>query len=110
MFHMLSCFDLDAGTDIARFRADYLEFVEQMKSIDLVVSSDPIGKRQNDTPMDTDEERDTQYYVIMNFRDRAQVDAAYAHILRHEEPGEAIHDSVYGQVRNPTFICWQDIE
>ena len=110
MFHMLSCFDLDPETEIEAFRADYLEFVAQMKSIDLVESTDLIGRRQNDTPMDTDGERHQEYFVIMNFRDRKQVDAAYAHIQGHKEPGESIHTSVYAKVRNPIFICWQDLE
>ena len=110
MFHMLSCFDLEPGADIEVFRTDYLEFVAQMKSIDLVESTGPIGIRQNDTPMDTDDERGQEYFVIMNFRDREQVDAAYAHIESHKEPGEVVHISIYSKARNPIFICWQDME
>ncbi|MDH3537745.1 MAG: hypothetical protein OER87_18530 [Gammaproteobacteria bacterium] len=45
----------------------------------------------------------------MSFRDREQVDAAYAHILKHVEPGEARHDSVLTRIMNPVFICWQDL-
>ena len=61
------------------------------------------------TPMDTDDERGHQFFVTLSFRDRAQVDAAYAHILKHVEPGEAAHESVYGRVLNPVFICWEDL-
>ena len=110
MFHMLSCFDLDPDVDFAAFRQAYQDFLAEMRDLDLVVSSGPIGARQSDTPMDTDAEREHDYFVIMNFRDRAQVDAAYAHIESHREPGKTAHHSVYGQVRNPVFICWQDIE
>jgi hypothetical protein len=45
----------------------------------------------------------------MSFRDRAQVDAAYAYIMKHVEPGESSHSSVYERVENPVFICWQDL-
>lgn len=110
MFHMLSCFDLEPGADIETFRAEYSEFVAQMKSIDLVESTGPIGRRQNDTPMDTDDERQQQYFVVMDFRDRDQVDAAYAHIESHIEPGEAAHTSIYAKAKNSIFICWQDME
>ena len=110
MFHMLSCFDLDADTDFGSFVRAYQAFLAEMQALDLVVSSGPIGRRQNDTPMDTDEERDHGYFVIMTFRNRAQVDAAYEHIESQREPGNRTHDSVYSQVRNPVFICWQDVE
>ncbi len=109
MFHMLSCFNLKPGETIETFQIRYQSFVEEMLKLDLVVSTDPIGRRQNDTPMDTDQDRDHEYFVIMNFRDRAQVDAAYAHIEKHFGPGDAAHDEVYTRVQDPVFICWQDL-
>ena len=109
MFHMLSCFNLNPGEDIDSFRAAYQVFFDEMKAIDLVVSSGAIGKRQSDTPMDTDDEREHEYFVVMSFRDRAQVDAAYAYIAQHSGPGDEAHDSVYSRVSDPVFICWQDL-
>ncbi len=109
MFHMLSCFDLKPGENIDGFRVAYSDFVTYMKSVDLVESSEPIGRRQSDTPMDTDDERDHEYFVLMSFRDRAQVDAAYAYIMTHVEPGETSHNGVFTKVQNPVFICWQDL-
>ncbi len=109
MFHMLSCFDLEPGDDLDSFRRAYENFVEEMKKIDLVESSGPVGRRQQDTPMDTDAERDHQYFTVMSFRDRAQVDAAYDHILQHQGPSDAAHDAVHPRVVNPVFICWQDL-
>jgi len=107
---MLSCFDLAEGVDLDSFRPGYAAFVEEMKDAGLTVSTGPIGRRQRDTPMDTDDERDHEYFVVMTFRDRAQVDAAYAHIERHVAPGDAEHRGVMAMVRNPVFICWQDTE
>ena len=109
MFHMLSCFNLQPGEDIETFRSNYIAFVDEMKQIDLVESTGPIGHRQSDTPMDTDDERDHEYFVLMSFRDREQVDAAYAHIEKHFGPSDAAHDNVYPKVLNPVFICWQDL-
>ena len=109
MLHMLSCFNLKHGETIETFRQRYRAFVEEMQKLDLVVSTDPIGRRQNDTPMDTDEERNHAYFVVMNFRDRAQVDAAYDHIEQHFGPGDAAHNQVYTRVQDPVFICWQDL-
>ena len=109
MFHMLSCFNLKPDDDIDDFRRSYNHFVDEMRNIDLVESSGPIGNRQNDTPMDTDEERDHEYFSVMTFRDRKQVDAAYAHIMKHEGSSDVAHDSVYTRALNPVFICWQDL-
>jgi len=109
MFHMLSCFDLKPGGNIRAFRSAYADFVADMKSLGLVEDCGPVGRRQSDTPMDTDDERDHEYFAIMSFRDRAQVDAAYSYIMKHVEPGEASHNGVYEKVKNPVFICWQDL-
>lgn len=109
MFHMLSCFNLKPGEKVETFCRAYEDFTACMKSLDLAIGSSPVGRRQSDTPMDTDEERDHKYFAIMSFRDRAQVDAAYAYIMRHVEPGESSHNAVYSRVDNPVFICWQDL-
>ncbi|MFT5549880.1 MAG: hypothetical protein ACI9CO_001810 [Candidatus Azotimanducaceae bacterium] len=110
MFHMLSWFDLKPQQDIQAFKPAYSHFVKQMQALDLVESSGPIGQRQSDTPMDTDDDRKQQYFVIMTFRDRPQVDKAYAYIMEYIEPGKLAHGAVYSKVVNPYFICWQDID
>ena len=109
MFHMLSCFNLEPGDDIDDFSRAYNQFVEEMKRIDLVESTGPIGNHQSDTPMDTDEERNHEYFVVMTFRNRQQVDDAYAHIMQHEGSSDIAHNSVYTRALDPVFICWQDL-
>lgn len=109
MFHMLSCFNLRDGEDLAAFRRAYAEFAASMKRAGLIEGSGPIGRRQSGTPMDTDNERDHAYFVIMSFTDRDQVDAAYAHIMRLVEPSASSHHGVYRRVEDPVFICWQDL-
>lgn len=110
MFHMLTCFDLKPGVGIGEFRAAYLDFVDHMRGIGLVEGTGPIGRRQSDTIMDSDGERAHEYFVIMSFRDRAQVDDAVARLLPHQEPAESSHRAVYDKVRNQIFICWQDLD
>ena len=77
MIHMLSRFDLKPGTELEGFAADYYGFVERAKQLDLAVSTGKIGRRVSDTPMDTDADDAQEYYVIMSFRDREQLDRAY---------------------------------
>ena len=110
MFHMLTCFDLKADFKIGDFRAAYAEFVEHMKALDLVDHTGTVGQRQSNTILDTDGERDHQYFVTLSFRDRAQSDTAVAQILRNDEPTISIHKAVYSKVENPVFICWQDMD
>ncbi len=110
MFHMLTCFNLKPGVAIEDFRTAYLGFVEHMQSVDLAEGTGPIGERQRDTAMDTDDERNHGHFVIMSFRDRAQVDAAVSLLYSHEGPSEDAHKAVYSKVQDPVFICWQDID
>ena len=110
MFHMLTCFNLKPGSEISDFRAAYNQFVDYMKSIELVESTGPIGKRQRDTAMDTDNERDHEFFVVMSFRDRAQVDQAVKLLYAHEDPSETAHKAIYSKALNPIFICWQDLD
>lgn len=106
---MLSCFNLKRDVTVQEFEGALLRFTNQMQELGLVQSTGPIGERQNDTPMDTDTEREHRYFFITTFQSREQCDRAYAYIKLHEEPGAADHDAVYSRVESPIFICWQDI-
>ena len=109
MFHMLTCFNLKQGVSMQKFEAALTRFSSHMQEVGLVKSTGPIGERRNDTPMDTDAERNHRYFFIVTFRDRAQCDSAHAYLKPHEEPGESIHHAVYSRAENPIFICWQDL-
>jgi len=102
MFHMISCFNLKPGEDIESFCSAYALFVDEIKRIDLVESSSPVGQRQNDA-------RNHEYFAVMSFRDRVQVDTAYEHIMQHVGSTDAAHDAVYTHELDPVFICWQDL-
>ena len=108
MFHMLTCFDLRLGIELGAFRKALAVYTAHLRELDLVESNSPIGRRQSDTILDTDGERDHQYFTTMSFRDRAQADAAVEYIKAHTEPGHSIHHAVYSKVQDQIFICWQD--
>lgn len=110
MFHMLTCFNLKPGIDLQDFRQSYDHFVAYMKSINLAEGTGPVGKRQSDTAMDTDAERNHEYFVVMSFQNRAQVDKAVELLYAHTEPSESAHKAVYSKVQDPIFICWQDLD
>jgi hypothetical protein len=107
---MLTCFNLKPGITIGEFETCYNAFVEYMRKNGMVESTGPIGRRQRDTRMDTDSERDHEFFVVMSFRDRSQVDTAWSHLKPHTEPAESIHGAVYSKALSPIFICWQDIQ
>jgi hypothetical protein len=110
MFHMLTSFNLKAGENIEDFGDALAEFVERMKDLDLLDSISPIGRRQTDTIMDTDSERDHQYFFTMSFRNRAQCDLAVEHIYPHAAPTDALHSAIYAGIKDQIFVCWEDIE
>ena len=109
MFHMLSCFNLKPDRTVDEFRRAVADFTAHLKKIDLVQSTGPVGRRQTDTIMDTDGERDHQYFFIMTFRDRAQCDRAVEQIYSQTEPEDSVHQAVYSMIKDQVFICWEDI-
>jgi hypothetical protein len=109
MFHMLSCFNLTPSVSIDEFRRALVDLTTHLKDRNLVDSTGPVGRRQSNTIMDTDDERDHEYFVIMSFQDRAQCDRSVEYMYRHEEPAESVHEAVYSKVADPVFICWEDL-
>lgn len=109
MFHMLSCFNLAPGTTLEAFREAVERFDAHLELHGLVHETGPIGRRQKHPVMDTDEERDHEYFFVMSFEDRAQCDRAVEHIYAHREPADSIHGAVLEKVADPIFICWEDV-
>ena len=109
MFHMLTCFNLKPEISMGEFRQSLDDFTAHLMTVDIIHSTGPVGRRQRDTIMDTDNERDHEFFFIMSFRDRAQCDRAVEYIIPHKEPGDSIHHSMYAKVKDPIFICWEDL-
>lgn len=110
MIHMLSRFDLKSEVDPDGFQASYETFVQQMQAHGLVQSTGKIGRRETDTPMDTDEDDAPAYYVVMSFKDRNQLDKAYAHIMDPEARNGTAHSAIHQSVIKFVFTCWRDLE
>ena len=104
MFHMLSCFNLKPDTSLYEFRGSLTDHTAHLQTLDLVDSTGPIGRRQANTLMDTDDERNHQYLVIISFRYRAQCDRSVGHISGHQQPGDRIHREVSAMVADQVFF------
>lgn len=109
MIHMLSAFDLADAQALDDFAEAYAGFLADLKRDDLIVSAGPLGERVADTPMDTDDARDHRYYSVMTFRDRAQLDAAYARIVAKTTGATGAHQEVMSKVADTVFTCWRDL-
>ena len=109
MIHMLTCFNLRPGATLADFGAALDAFASDMKGRGLVESVGPIGRRQRDTILDTDDARDHEFFVTMSFTDRAQSDAAVARIMEKQPATDRLHFNVYDLAADMIFICWQDV-
>ena len=108
MFHMLSCFKLKDAAALDTLKADLASYAEHLKERNLLHALGPVGERQSNTILDTDETRDHTHFMIMTFADRAQSDAAVKYIFSGEEPADTLHRSIYHNLVDPVFICWQD--
>lgn len=106
---MLSCFKLEPGITIDAFEQSLRKLDKYLRDLELVDSTGPIGRRSHHPVMDTDSERDHEYFMIMTFRDRAQCDRSVEHVTRGDEPGYSFHRDVWQMVKEPVFICWEDI-
>jgi len=109
MFHMLSCFNLENGVSIGEFQNSNAIFLEHMKELDLVQSTGPIGRRNRHPIMDTDQERDQEYFYIMSFLDEKQCNLAVKYIQSHDPAGDSIHRNVSSKIKDFVFICWEDV-
>ncbi|MEM7427657.1 MAG: DUF6614 family protein [Pseudomonadota bacterium] len=110
MIHMLSRFDLKPGVSIEAFSQEYSTLVEQMRAKGLVSSTGQIGRREADTPMDTDADDAPEYYVVMSFADREQLDRSYAYLTDTSANQATSHPAVNRSVTNHVFTCWQDLD
>lgn len=110
MIHMLSKFDLAPNVKISEFEYHYYRFVDEAIHTNMIASSGRIGKRIEDTPMDTDAPDAQGYYVIMSFTNREQLDNAYEFLSdrslnrKAHEP----HSGMHKIIRNPVFTCWEE--
>ena len=107
---MLTCFDLKPKHSIKEFQKSLAHYTDHMRELDLVEGHSPIGLRQSDTILDTDDERKQKYFMIMHFRDREQSDKAVTYIKNLEEPSKSLHTNAYSKTQNLIFISWEDIE
>ena len=109
MYHMLSCFNLKPDVSAEVFAGSIDALFAHLREIGLVESIGPLCRRDSNTPMDTDDERDHEYFFVTNFVDKAQCDRSYDYILSHQQAGDAVHDAVYQKVVDPVFICYAEI-
>ncbi|NKW71612.1 hypothetical protein HGD85_01205 [Rhodobacteraceae bacterium R_SAG10] len=109
MIHMLCRFNLKPSATLQTFEENYIRFFEYMRSRGLAETTGAIGKRVYDTPMDTDSVNAAEYYVVMTFRDRKQLDRSYAHISHDniDQKHLAAHVNIQQAIDSPIFTCWQ---
>jgi hypothetical protein len=99
---MVSTFNLPPGTGLPGFSERYARFVAALRDEDLLVASSGVGRRVTDTPMDTDSGNPRCHATLITFRDRTQLDAAYARLTRDT----AAHHGVQALVAAGLFSCW----
>jgi len=80
-----------------------------MKNLDLVQSTGPIGRRNRHPIMDTDKERDQEYFYIMSFQNEKQCELAVKYIQSLDVSGDSIHGNLSSKIKDSIFICWEDV-
>ena len=108
MYQFISCINLKSGVSADEFRQSLEAFKQYLLGENLVVCVSALGRRDKHPVMDTDEERDHEYFFTMSFENRAQCDRAVKHIYAHAEPGNTIHETLYAKIVDPVFFCWDE--
>ena len=109
MYHMLSCFNLKSGVTLGGFQKSLEQFSTHLEQAGLVHKAGAIGKRHHHEIMDTDHERDHEYFFILSFEDRSQCDRSVEHIQSGVAGTESKHNAVFSKISDPVFICWEDV-
>lgn len=110
MIHMLSRFNLKPGVTPETFREDYMQLVAHMKGLNLVEDTGELGRREQTTPMDTDTADAPEFYAVMTFRDRDQLDRSYAYLTDRDANTATTHPALNRAVVDAVFTCWRDID
>ncbi len=108
MLHLHSSFNLADGVSLDDYREALREFTRQLQSLGLLVDTGPVLERCRHPVMDTDDERDQQYFFAMTFADREQCDAAVRHIQSADPGTDRAHRAIYQDIIRPIFSCWAD--
>lgn len=108
MPQLLNQFDLKPQIDRARFDAAWAPFIAHLIDTDLAVGAGPLMTRHPDSGFDTDEERRQSLLALIQFRDHAQADAAWAAIESNVQPLAHLHRTVFAMVHNAIFTFWDD--
>jgi len=106
---MHTSFDLQPDVELDTYRAALENFSQLMKARGLVVETGPVMERCRHPIMDTDTQRDQQYFFVMSFADREQCDAAVRHIQSADPESDPIHRAVYENIVDPIFTCWIEL-
>ncbi len=75
----------------------------------LAESASPVGKRDSNTEMGTDDERGHEFFYLMTFADKAKCDQAYDYIDNAPEEARIIHHDVVSKITDNIHICWADV-
>ncbi len=109
MYRMLTCFNLKPGTSLDQFQSALDALSAWLIDHQLIINTGPIGRRHRHPVMDTDDQRNHEYFFLMNFADLAQCDRAVELFRPREAPVEPLHGAVIDKISEPVFICWEDV-
>jgi len=77
MFRMLTCFKLTPGIGPEEFGAALDSVSAHLQDIDLVVGASGVKHRRAESHLDTDGAHNHEFFFAMDFREKAQSEAAF---------------------------------
>ncbi|WP_164662169.1 hypothetical protein [Tropicibacter sp. Alg240-R139] len=109
MPRLLNQFDLKPSVELEVFEQAWNSFVDVLISSGLAKKGTPLCQRVPSSGYDTDEERQHSLMAVIEFRDQAQADRAWAAIEDRIEPLGQSHRRVISLVHDPVFTFWAEL-
>jgi hypothetical protein len=103
MDHYHAFFDLKPGTEDLAFARAMARYMEHLKERGLIEVWRLTRRKLGLGPKDLGE-----FHVVMETKNLAQLEAAFAHVAARAEPVESLHFDVNRHATNLTFALYRD--
>ena len=96
-------FDLKAGERDVALAGAVAAYMDYLQTNGLIEGWNLSRRKLGLGPKDLGE-----FHLVMQTRDMAQLDAAFRHVARRDEPVESVHFAVNSKVTNLVFALYRD--
>ncbi|HUO98307.1 MAG TPA: DUF6614 family protein [Rhizomicrobium sp.] len=103
MDHYHTWFDLKPGVGDMEFAGAMARYMDHLKERGLIEGWRLTRRKLGFGPRELGE-----FHIVMETKNLAQLEEAFAHVASRREPVESVHFGVNSKVQNPKFALYRD--